>query len=129
MTVKNLFIFGAVVSLGFGLPLIFSPQSLANLVLVDPTLSDGAISTFRNYGMLLTGVAIGTLSSLNARPSIARRGFLILITISAGLNTINLVYAVLSGIGKTSTWGIVLLTGILTLWAFSLLMKEKVAEL
>jgi hypothetical protein len=128
MTVKNLFIFGAVVCLLFGLQFIFIPQALAKMVLIDPTLTDGAIATFRNYGILLSSVAIGQMAARNSKPSVARRGFLILITLSAIFNTINTVYSIIAGIGNNKAWGIVIITTILSIWAVVLLSKEKALD-
>ena len=85
MTVKNLFIFDAIVCLLFGLPLIFTPQVLANIFLVDPALTDGALATFRSYGIILSGSGIALLYARNALPSSARKAFLIFIAISGTL--------------------------------------------
>lgn len=128
MTVKNLFIFDAIVCLLFGLPLIFRPQVLANIFLVDPALTDGAIATFRSYGIILSGGAIALLSARNSLPSKARRGLLIFIAVSGTFTTINNIHAVVTGIGNNTEWGVIISTAIISVWGIILLLKEKVGE-
>ena len=126
MTVKNLFIVDAIVCLLFGLPLIFNPQFLANIFLVDPLLTDGIIATFRSYGIILSGGGIALLSARNALLSIARRGLLIFIAFSGTFTAINNIHAVVTGIGNNNSWGVIVITGIVGAWAIMLLLKEKV---
>ncbi len=128
MTVKNLFIFDAILCLIFGLPLVFSPQYLANLFLVDPVLTDGVIATFRSYGIILSGGGIALLSARNSLASKARRGFLIFIAISGTLTAINNIHAVITGIGNNNSWGGIVPTAILSIWGIILLFREKVNE-
>jgi hypothetical protein len=101
---------------------------LANLFLVDPALTDGAIATFRSYGIILSGGAIGLLSARNALPSKARRSFLIFIAISGSFTAINNIHAVVTGIGNNNGWGVIISTAIISIWAIILLLKEKVGE-
>ena len=128
MTVRNLFIFDAIVCLLFGLPLIFSPQVLANIFLVDPALSNGAIATFRSYGIILSGAGIALLCARNALPSKARRAFLIFIVISGVFTAINNTHGVVTGIGNNYKWGVIISTAIISVWGIILLLKEKVGE-
>lgn len=126
MTLKNLFIFNAIVCLLFGLPCIFIPQSLANLFLAEPAFTDGAISTARGYGIMLCGSAIALLFARNSVPSTARKGLLIFIVIGGVLTSFNLIYAVLTGIDNAKGWFAVIPTLIITIWGSLLLLKEKV---
>ena len=128
MTVKNLFIFDAIVCLLFGLPLIFNPQVLANFFLIDPSLTDGAMATFRSYGIILSGGGIALLCARNALPSKARRAFLIFIAISGTFTAINNIHAVVTGIGNNNGWGVIISTAIISVWGIILLLKEKVSE-
>ena len=126
MSVKNLFIFDAIVCLLFGLPLIFSTQMLAKMFMVEPALTDGAIATFRSYGMVLVSAGISLLAARNALPSLARRVFIIFISLSGTLITFNTVHAILTGIENNMAWSIVVMTVIVGTWAIMLLLKEKV---
>jgi hypothetical protein len=126
MTIKNLFIFDAIVCLLFGLPSMFIPQALAKFFQTDPTVTDGAIALLRSYGIMLTGGAIGILFARNSVPSAARRGFLIFIVVAGTLTSINLIYAVLAGINNTNGWLGIIPTLVVTLWGIVLLPKEKV---
>lgn len=128
MTVKNLFIFDAIVCLLFGLPLIFTPQVLANIFLVDPVLSDGALATFCSYGIILSGSGIALLYAKNALPLSARKAFLIFIAISGTFTAINNIHAIVTGIANNHEWGIIISTAIISIWAIMLLLKEKVGE-
>jgi hypothetical protein len=128
MTVKNLFIFDAIVCLLFGLPLIFSPQVLANIFLVNPVLTDGAIAAFRSYGIVLSGAGIALLFARNALPSKARKALLIFIAISGTFTAINNLYGVVTGIGNSTEWGVIISTAIISVWAIILLLREKVSE-
>jgi hypothetical protein len=128
MTIKNLFIFDAIVCLLFGLPCMFIPQALAKFFLTDPALTDGAIALSRSYGIILTGGAIGLLSARNSVPSAARRGFLIFIVIAGTLTSINLIHAVLTGIDSTNGWLGIIPTLVVTIWGILLLPKEKVSK-
>lgn len=125
MTVKNLFIFDAIVCLVFGLPFIFIPQDLAKLFLTDPALTDGAITTFCNYGIMLSCAAIGLLLARNAMPSTARKGLLIFIATAGTLTSINLIYAVLSGIENCKGWLGIIPTIIICIWEFGFYRKKK----
>ena len=125
MTIKNLFIFDAIVCLLFGLPFIFIPQSLAKLFLADPVFTDGAIATARNYGIMLCGGAIALLFARNSIPSTARKGLLIFIVVAGALTSINLIHAVLTGINNSNGWLAVIPTLVVTIWGIMLLPKEK----
>ena len=126
MSVKNLFIFDAIVCMLFGLPLIFTSQGLANIFLVDPALTDGAIATFRNYGIILCAGAIALLFARNSMPSTARKGLLIFIVTAGTLTSINLIYAVLTGIENSRILLAVIPTTIISIWGIMLLPKEKI---
>jgi hypothetical protein len=125
MTVKNLFIFDAIVLLLFGLPLIFAPQALAKMFFIDASLTDGAIIVFRNYGVFLSTTAFAVFSVRNLMPGPARRGFLTFIGIAGVLISVITIYAVVTGIENNTGWGTVILTGIVGIWAILLLVKEK----
>ena len=128
MTVKNLFICDAIVCLLFGLPLIFNAQVLANTFLLDPALTDGAITTFRSYGIILSGGGIALLCARNALPSKARRAFLVFIAISGTFTAINNIHAVVTGIANNNEWGVIIAIAIISVWAVILFVKEKVGE-
>lgn len=128
MSVKNLFIFDAIVCLFFGLGLISSPQALAKMFLSDPALSDGAVLTFRSYGIILFASGIALISARNALLSIARRGFLILIFISGTFIAIINIYAFFAGITSVYGWSAIVPTAIVAVWATLLLLKEKVSN-
>ena len=126
MTIKNLFSFDAIVCLLFGLSYIFIPKDLAKLFLTDPALTDGAIATFRSYGILLCAGAIALLFARNSIPSTARKGLLIFIVIAASLTLVNLIYTVLAGIANNKLWFCIIPIIIITIWGIVLLPKEKI---
>jgi hypothetical protein len=125
MTVKNLFIFDAIVLLLFGLPLLFAPQALAKMFFIDASLTDGALIVFRNYGVFLSSSAFAVFSARNLMPGPARRGFLTFIAVAGILISAINIYAVVTGIQNNTGWGTVILTGIVGIWAVLLLLKEK----
>lgn len=126
MSSKNLFILDTFVLLGFGLPMLISPQFLADLYLTDTTpLSPTFTYIFRLYSLFL--IANGILAYLirNAKPSIGRQAFLISIVV-AGLGTSILhIMAFSQGLEKSTGWLTVVVTAILGVWAIMILMKEK----
>jgi uncharacterized membrane protein len=125
MTVKNLFIFDAIVLLLFGLPLIFAPQALAKIVFIDTSLTDVVIATFRSYGVILLSLALAVFSARNLMPCPARRGLLTSIAIADTIISLITIYAIVTGIENNTAWGIVILTGVVGIWAMLLLLKEK----
>lgn len=128
MSVKNLFIFDAIVCLLFGLSLMISPQALAKIFLFDPALSDGATLTFRSYGVVLFASAISLISARNALPSIARRALLIFISIAGTLLAILNLYSFFTGITNGYGWSIIIPSAIVSVWGTGLLLKEKVGN-
>jgi hypothetical protein len=128
MTIKNLFIFGAIVSVFFGLTLIFAPEALAKVVFINPTFSDAALALTRNYGIFLTSVGIAVYTARNSKPSTARRGYVIQTTVSGILLTLWVIYGIFAGIDNSNAWGIVILTAILGIWGTMVLLNERVVE-
>jgi hypothetical protein len=125
MTVRNLFIFNAIICILFALPLIFAPQILADMYTVEKTIIDGGIAVIvRAYGSLMLALGIALWFSRNAKPSIGRRGLLILILVANIPLVINYLHGILTGIEKNEAWGIVILTTVLAAWAGLLLSKE-----
>jgi hypothetical protein len=129
MSVKNLFIATGIVSLFFGVMLIFFPVELGKMVLIDPTTTASTKALANNYGVLLVAVGIGLLAARDSIPSAARRGYVIQITISGLVLAGYDIYGITSGVDKSSEWGVVVIVGLLGLWGLSKLLKERSATL
>lgn len=127
MTIKNLFIFDAVVCFLFGVSFIVTPKDVAKLFFTDFSVTDAAISTFRSYGILLSGSAIALFFARNSLPSAARKGLLLFIIISGALTSVNLLYSVLANIYNNNALFVIVATTIITVWASILLPKENAA--
>jgi hypothetical protein len=129
MSVKNLFIATGIVCLFFGIMLVFCQESLAKMLLTDPTVTANNRALSNGYGVLLIAVAIGVLSARNSVPSAARRGYVIQIAISGLASAGFDIHDILSGVCKSAQWGTVAIVGILGLWGLAMLMKERSAAL
>ena len=129
MTYKNLAIFSSLVGLAYGLPLLFAPQAIIDMYSTDKSsLSGIALHVCRGYGALLTAVGIGGFTAMNAMPSIARRGILVITVINTGLATILNFLAVNNGVENNMAWGTVLVVGIIAVWSGWLLSQEKIEK-
>src|SRR5882757_2623428 len=115
MSVKNLFIATGIVSLFFGIMLMFFPAELGKMVLIDPTTTASTKALANNYGVLLVAVGIGLLVARDSIPSAARRGYVIQITISGLVLAGYDIYGITSGVDKSSEWGVVVIVGLLGL--------------
>jgi hypothetical protein len=129
MSVKNLFIATGIVTLFFGVMLMFFPAELGKMVLIDPTTTASTKALANNYGVLLVAVGIGLLVARDSIPSAARRGYVIQITISGLVLAGYDIYGITSGVDKASEWGVVVIVGLLGLWGLSKLLKERSATL
>jgi hypothetical protein len=129
MTVKNLFIATGIVSLFFGIMLMFFPDTLGKSILTDPTMSASQKALGNNYGVVLVAIGIGLLAGRNSAASAARRGYVLQITISGLVLAGYDIRDTLSGICKSAEWGVVAIVGILGLWGLAMLLKERSASL
>jgi hypothetical protein len=129
MTVRNLFIATGIVTLFFGIMLMFFPYELSKMVLVDPTMTASTKALANNYGVVLVAIGIGLLAARNSIPSAARRGYVIQITISGLVLAGYDIYGITSGVDKSSEWGVVLIVGLLGLWGLTKLLKERTSAL
>lgn len=129
MNTKNLLIFAGIVGIFFGLFLIFAPETLGKIVLTRPEANDGAIATFRDYGILLFSVGIGSFIASKSMPSAARRGYVVQITVSSLLFAAYNVYNIISGVCKSAGWGIVVITAILGIWGLMMIPRERTSLL
>ena len=107
--------------------MVISPETLFKMIFVNPAVTDGAISTSVNYGILLSAVGIATFTARNSVPSTARRGYLIQIAIAGLLISAYDCYNIISGMDTKQAWGVVVLTAIIGIWGLALLLKEKTA--
>lgn len=129
MTVKNLFIATGIVTLFFGIMLMFFPDALAKTILTDPTIGAGQRALGNNYGVVLVSIGIGLFAACNSMPSAARRGYVIQITISGLVLAGYDIRDILSGVSKSASWGTVAIVGLLGLWGLAKLLKERSAAL
>ena len=128
MTTKFFFIAQALVSLVYGLQLLFVPTML-EAVFTSQTLEVSGVLDIlsRGYGTLLIGVGIGYWAAREAGASIARRALLLLPIIGNTLVTIVHIRAILQGTENALGWTTVLLTAVLAVWAGLLWSKESAA--
>ena len=130
MTTKNFFIFQALVSLGYGIPLLFAPSMLTAMYTTQTLDVSGALDILsRGYGTLLIGVGIGCWTARDAGASLARRSMLLMPTIGNTLVTIVHIKAILQGTENALGWTTVLITAVLAVWAGLLWSKETGANL
>ena len=128
MTARNLFILAAIITLGFGLPLLFAPYELIRMYAVEPVEPEPVISLLAGgYGTVLVGLGVALIFSLNAKPSVARRGLILVLTVTNILATIVHVSAILRGHENNLAWTIVAVTVIQAVWGGYLLPKENAA--
>jgi hypothetical protein len=129
MTVRNLFLVDTLVLLGFGLPMMISPQILVDLYLTDTTpLTLTDVFIFRLYGLLLTSNGVLVFAARNAQSSIARKALLLSVIISGVGSSILHLMSFMQGLEKPLGWGTVLITAVLGIWALMLYLKEKPTE-
>ena len=126
MTTKNFFICQGIVSLAFGIPLLFASQMMVDMYAVQKTEVTGLLDLVaRGYGALLIAVGVTYILIRDASPSIARRGFLQLPILGNTLATIVHVRAMLQGTENSMGWTTVLIIAALGVWSALLLSKEK----
>ncbi|MBS1529400.1 MAG: hypothetical protein JSU01_03755 [Bacteroidetes bacterium] len=130
MSVKNLFIATGIVTLFFGIMLTFFQETLARMVLTDPTMSANNQNLATGYGIVLIAIAVGVFAASSSAPSAARRGYVIQITISGLVLAAHDIYSIVSThVLKSAAWGTVVIVGLLGLWGLMKLMKERSASL
>lgn len=129
MTVKNLFIATGIVTLFFGIMLMFFPDVLAKSVLTDPAMSASQKALGTNYGVVLVSIGIGLFCARDSMPSAARRGYVIQITVSGLVLAGYDIHDIMSGVCKSAEWGVVAIVGLLGLWGLMKLLKERSASL
>jgi len=127
MSVKNLFIATGIVTLFFGVMLMFFPDVLARSVLIDPSMSAGQKALGTNYGVVLVAIGLGLLAARNSVSSAARRGYVIQITVSGLVLAGYDIHDIVSGVCKSAEWGVVAIVGILGLWGLAKLFTERSA--
>ena len=128
MTTKFFFIAQALVSLVYGLQLLFVPTML-EAVFTSQTLEVSGVLDIisRGYGTLLTAVGIAYWTARDAGASLARRSMLLLPIIGNTLVTIVHIRAILQGTENALGWTTVLITAVLAVWAGLLWSKESAA--
>ncbi len=126
MGLKTLMIIKAVVSLVFGLILLFLPGSL--LIILGSSYGPGAAIMAREYGAALMGVLMLTWFARNAEDSIARRAIIISLFVYDAVAFIAMLILQLSGAMNALGWGVVFIYLFFTA-AFGcfLLPKKKAA--
>jgi hypothetical protein len=126
MTARNFFIYQAILSLGFGIPLLLVPQMLTDMYGTPHTDTTGTVETLsRGYGTLL--IALGILSYMmrNVKASSAKYAFFVSVFIGNLLVTIVHIRAIIIGFENSAGWSTALLTAIAAAWAGLLMIKEK----
>jgi hypothetical protein len=126
MTAKNFFIYQAILSLGFGIPLLLVPLMLTSVYVASLPDTTGTVETLsRGYGTLL--IALGILSYMmrNVKAPSARYAFFVSVFIGNLLVTIVHIRAIIIGFENSAGWSTALLTAIAAVWAGLLMTKEK----
>ena len=130
MTAKNFFIFQALVSLVYGLQLLFVPSMLVAVFTSQTIDMSGVLDVIsRGYGTLLTAVGIGCWTAREAGASLARRSMLLMLAIVDTLVTIVHIRAIIQGSENALGWTTVLIAAVLAAWGGLLLSKETKTDL
>jgi uncharacterized membrane protein len=126
MTAKNFFIYQTLLNLGFGLGLLFVPQTMMDTYGGQKIDVTGAFEIVaRGYGTGLIGLGIAAYLMRNAKASLARYAFLVATCVTGVLVTIVHIRALLRGDETSLGWLTVLLLVIVIAWSGMLLSKEK----
>jgi hypothetical protein len=126
MTARNFFIYQAILSLGFGIPLLLVPSMLTSVYVASLPDTTGIVETLsRTYGTLLTAVGILSYMMRNVKASSARYAFFVSVFIGNLLVTIVHIRAIIIGFENSTGWSTALLTAIAAAWAGLLMAKEK----
>lgn len=128
MTAKNLFILDTLVLLGFGIPMLISPQFLADIYLNDSTLSATDVFIFRQYSLFLISNGLLVFTARNAKTSIARKALFLNVIIAGGGASILHTIGIVQGLENAMGWGTVIITAILAVWGLMLYLKEQPNE-
>lgn len=123
MKFKTLMIIKAVVCLGFGPLLLFSPGPLLHFV--GTTYGAGAALTAREYGATLFGNLFLTWIGRNSEKSVARRAIIWHLFVYDAIALIATLVIQLSGGLNIFGWGIVAVYLFFTVGFGYLLLKEK----
>ncbi len=130
MTLRNLFIFNAVVNLLFGATLVLFPMILVDMYLVDSSQATAALLVIaRAYGGLILGLGVALWSARNAQASLGRRALLQMVVVANAIAAAVYVFAILTNVYNSMGWNIVAINVVLTVWGGSLLAKEMGLEL
>jgi hypothetical protein len=126
MTARNFFIFQAILSLGFGIPLLLVPLMLTSVYVASLPDTTGIVETLsRGYGTLLIAVGILSYMMRNVKSSSAKYAFFVSVFIGNLLVTIVHIRAIIIGFENSAGWSTALLTAIAAAWAGLLMTKEK----
>ena len=126
MNFRNLMIVETITCLVFGLLYFLAPQFLVDEYLVDKTgLNSTAKLVDWHYGSLLITAGIMMWVCRNARPSMARFAILFLPVLSNLFIVLISVYALTAGIETNMILTVIVLCGVMGVWAAILLRKEQ----
>ena len=116
----------SLVCFAFGLIYIVYPQYLNDEYLIDKT---GLNSTVRavglNYGSLMITIGILQWYARNAQPSFARKAILFIPLLSNFFVVLISFYGLSANIFNNAIWQVIIMCGVLSVWAGYLLWKEK----
>lgn len=116
----------AITCVAFGLLYFLAPQFLVDEYLVDKTgLNSTAKLVDWHYGSLLITIGIMQWVCRNARPSMARFAILFLPVLSNLFIVLISIYALTTGIETNMILTVIVLCGVMGVWAAMLLMKER----
>lgn len=126
MTVKNLFIFVALMCFLPGILLTFAPDFMARQYLTNPaSLNETAKFIAQGWGSMLIVKGIILWYCREAGPSLARKA-LILASLLENLALIALhLIAITNGVETAVAWGQVLISVVITVWSGLLLRQEE----
>lgn len=122
MTFRILLILKAVVSLTFGLLLLFAPATL--LALFGTTLTDGGAFTAREYGAALSGIFMLTWFARNVSAVDARRAILLDLLVYDFIGTVITLVVVLTAVLNLLALGIVAIYLFFTVASAYLLIRK-----
>ncbi len=125
MTTKNFFTYQALLNISFGLGLLFLPQMMVDMYLVQKGDMSAALDFLaRSYGTALTGLGLMAYMIRDSQASLARYVFLLGTMVTGILVTCVHVRAIFQGVENNMAWGTVILLLIVTAWSGWLVSQE-----
>lgn len=126
MTVKNLFIFVALMCLLPGLTMIFATDFMASQYLTDPaSVNETARYIAQGWGSMLIVKAIILWYCRDAGPSLARKALILGSLLENLALTVIIPLSIANKVETAVAWGQVLISAVIVVWSGMLLRQEE----